>query len=122
MHFELAEEHRMLQDLVQKFVKDELMPLEGAVLAREASGQDAALTPAERVRLDKVSKDLGLWSLDAPESEGGMGMPYVALVGVNEALGSTIATYTLPPDSPNLQMLAATVNDQQREAYLGHYA
>jgi drug/metabolite transporter (DMT)-like permease len=38
----------------------------------------------ERVRLDKVSKDLGLWSLDAPESEGGMGMPYVALVGVNE--------------------------------------
>jgi alkylation response protein AidB-like acyl-CoA dehydrogenase len=51
-----------------------------------------------------------------------MGMPYVALVGVNEALGSTIATYTLPPDSPNLQMLAATVNDQQREAYLAPYA
>ena len=122
MHFELAEEHRMLQDLVQKFVRDELMPLETAVMAREASGQDAALTATERARLDKVSKDLGLWSLDAPESEGGMDMPYVALVAVNEALGSTIATYTLPPDSPNLRMLAATVNERQREAYLAPYA
>jgi acyl-CoA dehydrogenase len=122
MHFELAEEHRMLQDLVQKFVRDELMPLETAVMAREASGQDAALTSTERARLDKVSKDLGLWSLDAPESEGGMDMPYVALVAVNEALGSTIATYTLPPDSPNLRMLAATVNERQREAYLAPYA
>ena len=32
MHFELAEEHRMLQDLVQKFVRDELIPLEPAVI------------------------------------------------------------------------------------------
>ena len=28
MDFELAEEHRMLKDLVARFVKDELMPLE----------------------------------------------------------------------------------------------
>ena len=63
MHFELAEEHRMLQDLVQKFVRDELIPLEGAVLAREASGQDAALTAVERAWFDKISKDLCLWNI-----------------------------------------------------------
>mgnify|MGYP000300715514 CR=1 FL=1 len=34
MDFELSEEHRMLQDLVQRFVQDELMPLEPEVLAR----------------------------------------------------------------------------------------
>ena len=28
MSFELSEEHRMLRDLVKKFVDDELMPLE----------------------------------------------------------------------------------------------
>nr|WP_321441231.1 acyl-CoA dehydrogenase family protein [uncultured Hyphomonas sp.] len=122
MKFELDEEHRMLADLVQRFVRDELMPLEGAVLEREANGQGAYLTLEERQRLDKISKDLGLWSLDAPEDAGGMGMPHVALVAVNEALGSTVATYTLPPDSPNLRMLMTTVNEQQRKAYLEPYA
>ena len=122
MDFELAEEHRMLADLVQRFVRDELMPLEGAVLERDAAGQGAHLTAEERQRLDRISKELGLWSLDAPEDAGGMGMPHVALVAVNEALGSTVATYTLPPDSPNLRMLMATANEQQRKAYLEPYS
>ncbi len=112
----------MLRDLVQKFVRQELMPLEAAVLTREANGQDPELTAEERGRIDAISRDLGLWSLDAPVEDGGMGMPHVALVAVNEALGSTVAKYTLPPDSPNLQMLAATVNERQREAYLAPYA
>ncbi len=122
MNFELEDDHRMLRDLVQKFVRQELMPLEAAVLTREANGQDPELTQEERSGIDKISQDLGLWSLDAPVQDGGMGMPHVALVAVNESLGSTVAKYTLPPDSPNLQMLAATVNDRQREAYLAPYA
>ncbi|MBU1288693.1 MAG: acyl-CoA dehydrogenase family protein [Alphaproteobacteria bacterium] len=122
MDFELAEEYRMLRDLVQRFVREELIPLEAGVLERDAEGKGAYLTASERERLDKVSKEMGLWSLDAPEDAGGMGMPHVALVAVNEALGSTVAQYTLPPDSPNLQMLMATVNEQQRTAYLEPYA
>jgi alkylation response protein AidB-like acyl-CoA dehydrogenase len=122
VNFELEDDHRMLRDLVQKFVRQELMPLEAAVLTREANGQDPELTQEERSGIDKISQDLGLWSLDAPVQDGGMGMPHVALVAVNESLGSTVAKYTLPPDSPNLQMLAATVNDRQREAYLAPYA
>ena len=35
----LAEEHRMLKDLVANFVRDELMPLEAEVLEREAEGE-----------------------------------------------------------------------------------
>ncbi len=122
MNFELAEEHRMLADLVQRFVRDHLMPLESAVLAREAAGEDSELTPEERTALDAVSRDMGLWSLDAPEEAGGHGMPHVALVAVNEALGSTVAKYVLPPDSPNLAMLAATCTPEQREVYLAPYA
>ena len=122
MDFELAEEYRMLRDLVQRFVREELIPLEAGVLERDAEGKGAYLTASERERLNKVSKEMGLWSLDAPEDAGGMGMPHVALVAVNEALGSTVAQYTLPPDSPNLQMLMATVNEQQRTAYLEPYA
>lgn len=98
MNFELDDDHRMLADLVQQFVRDHLMPLEPAVLAREAAGGDSELAATERVTLDAVSKDMGLWSLDAPEEVGGMGLPHVALVAVNEALGSTVAKYTLPPE------------------------
>ena len=122
MNFELDEDHRMLADLVRRFVEDELIPMEPAILQREASGQPAVLTHEEKARIDKVSKDLGLWSLDAPVDVGGYDLPHVAMVAVNEAMGRTITAYTLPPDSPNLRMLMTTVNEQQKEAYLAPYA
>ena len=122
MDFALSDEHRMLKELAQRFVKDELMPLEANVLARDAAGQGIGISPEERARVDEVSQKLGLWGLDAPEDVGGFDLPQVALIGVNEALGSTVTPYTLPPDSPNLRMLMATVNERQREAYLAPYA
>ena len=49
--FELSEEHRMLQDLVAKFIDRDVMPLEKAVLARETSGEKSALSDAEETTL-----------------------------------------------------------------------
>ena len=71
MDFELAEDHRMLKDLVANFVRDELMPLEAAVLEREAKGEGLKLSREETARIDAVSRELGLWGLDAPEDVGG---------------------------------------------------
>ncbi|MBL6852257.1 MAG: acyl-CoA dehydrogenase [Alphaproteobacteria bacterium] len=121
MDFELSEEHRMLKDLVHRFVQDELIPLEAGVLEREAKGQGLGIGEKEIARIDKVSRELGLWGLDAPTDIGGMDLPAVAMIGVNEELGRTITPYTLPPDSPNLRMMMATVNERQREAYLAPY-
>ena len=121
MDFALSDEHRMLKELVARFVQDELMPLEAGVLAREAAGGGLSIGAKEHARLDEVSRSLGLWGLDAPEDVGGIDLPNVAMVGVNEELGKTITPYTLPPDSPNLRMLAATVNERQRQAYLAPY-
>jgi acyl-CoA dehydrogenase len=121
MDFELSEEHRMLKDLVHRFVEDELMPLEAGVLEREAKGQGLSIGPKETARIDEVSRSLGLWGLDAPTDIGGMDLPAVAMIGVNEELGRTVTPYTLPPDSPNLRMLMATVNERQRVAYLEPY-
>jgi acyl-CoA dehydrogenase len=121
MEFELAEEHRMLKDLVARFVKDELLPLEADVLKREAEGQGLGIGRDAHARLDEVSKSLGLWGLDAPEDIGGADLPAVAMVGVEEELGRTVTPYTLPPDSPNLRMLRATVNERQKAAYLEPY-
>jgi acyl-CoA dehydrogenase len=121
MNFDLDEDHRMLKDLVRRFVDDHLNPLEAGVLEREAAGGAAALTGEETLKVDAVSKEMGLWGLDAPEDVGGADLPHVAMVAVNEELGRSITNYTLPPDSPNLRMMMATVNEQQRVAYLAPY-
>jgi acyl-CoA dehydrogenase len=121
MDFALSEEHQMLKDLVARFVREQLMPLEPIVLEREACGKGAALTGEEKTPLDKLSRELGLWGLDAPEDIGGADLPAVALIGVNEELGMTVTPYVFPPDSPNLRMLMATVNEEQREQYLAPY-
>ena len=97
MEFALSEEHRMLKDLVRRFVDDQLMPLEARVLAREAAG--GGDRHARRARPDRRSRmRLGLWGLDAPEDVGGSDLPTVAMVGVEEEIGRTVTPYTLPPE------------------------
>jgi acyl-CoA dehydrogenase len=121
MHFALEEEHKLLQELVARFVRENLMPLEQKVLERDASGQGAYLSHEEHDRIDAVSREMGLWGLDAPEDVGGADLPTVAMIGVNIEMGKTCVPYHLPPDSPNLRMLMATVNEDQRERYLAPY-
>jgi acyl-CoA dehydrogenase len=121
MH-KVSEEHGMLRDLVKKFVRNELMPLEKNILDRFAAGQPAALSDEENRKLFKQCKELGLWALDVPEEAGGANLPAVALVGVNEELGYTAVPFTFPPDSPNLHMMLATVTPEQRKKYLEPYA
>ncbi len=122
MPFDLVEEHRMLRDVVAKFVDNELMPLEKAVLARETSGGKVGLTEAEEAPLLAKCRELGLWALDAPEEIGGANLPAVALMAVNEEIGRTVVPFTFPPDSPNLHMLMATASPLQRKKYLEPYA
>jgi alkylation response protein AidB-like acyl-CoA dehydrogenase len=121
MNFELDHEHVMLKELVGKFVRDQLMPYEANVIARENVGQGTYLTPEETAKVDAVSRELGLWGLDAPEEVGGMNLPMVAMVGVSEELGKTVVPYYLPPDSPNLRMLMVAADERQRAAYLEPY-
>ncbi|HXN44585.1 MAG TPA: acyl-CoA dehydrogenase family protein [Xanthobacteraceae bacterium] len=122
MDFELSEEHRMLKELVARFVADALVPLEPDVLERESRGEGAGLTESERKPIDAKARELGLWGLDAPTEFGGSDLPVEAMVGVHEELGKTVTPYTFPPDSPNLRMLMVAANAEQRRTYLGPYA
>jgi len=119
---ELSEEHRMVRDLVTRFVERELMPLEPQVLAREAGGGRIALTPEEEGPLRAKAKELGLWGLDVPEEFGGADLPVLPLMAVEEEMGRTLTPFIFPPDSPNLHMMLAVANAEQRERYLRPYA
>ncbi len=122
MPVDMSEEHRMLQELVGKFVDEQLMPLEPNVISREIAGEQPSLTFAEEAQLLAKCKQLGLWGLDAPEELGGANLPAVALMAVNEELWRTIVPFTFPPDSPNLHMLLAVASAEQRKKYVEPYA
>ena len=122
MEFELPPEYQMIKDTVQRFVREELMPLEPGVLAREAKEGICKLTTKEKAVLLEKCKNLGLWGLDVPKEYDGMNLSSVAMVGINEAIGTTPVPFTFPPDSPNLHMLKETVNEIQKEKYLIPYA
>ncbi len=122
MTFELEVEHRMLKDVVARFVREDLIPLENAVMAREASGGLLSLSSDEHAALDAKAQALGLWGLDAPTELGGSDLPVTAMVGVYEEMGRTITPYGLAPDSPNLRMLLQAADAGQRERYLAPYA
>jgi len=117
-----AEEEEMLFELVDRFVADQLMPLEHAVMAREASGQPLALLPEEEGPLLELSKELGLWALDAPEEVGGAALPARVMLPIIERLYGTIVPFRFPPDSPNLHMLMAVATPEQKAKYMEPYA
>jgi alkylation response protein AidB-like acyl-CoA dehydrogenase len=122
MSFELPEEYRMLRDLVARFVDEELMPLEPKILERELRGEYPKLTREEEEPLFAKCRELGLWGLDAPKEFGGMDLPAVALMPVNEELWRSVVMFILPPDSPNLHLLMAIASEEQKKKYLEPYA
>src|SRR5918911_5402945 len=122
MSAQLCEEHRQLQDLVARFVDRELMPLEPTIIEREIRGEHPTLSPDEAAPLLAKCRELGLWALDVPEEFGGMNLPAVALMAVNEELWRTIVPFRFPPGSPNLYMLMAVAAPEQKQKYLEPYA
>jgi acyl-CoA dehydrogenase len=116
------DEHRQLQDLVARFVARELMPLEPALLAREARGEELRLSEDELATLHAKCRALGLVALDAPTELGGADLPTTALMRVQEELSRSIVPFAFPPESPVLRLLLAAASEEQKRRYLAPYA
>jgi alkylation response protein AidB-like acyl-CoA dehydrogenase len=72
MDFQLNDEQRLLIDVVRRFVREEIIPLEADL------DPDADSLPSEhRERLTKMTKEMGLYGLDIPEEYGGPGVDIV---------------------------------------------
>ena len=68
MDFNLPQELQMLKDTVRKFVDKELIPIEMHTI------ENMELKPDIRERLEKKTKEMGLWMFDVPEEYGGGGL------------------------------------------------
>ena len=121
MNFDLELDHRMIRDLVARFVKDELIPLEAAVMAREADGQRFGLLDDERAHSTSARDS----SAQGPRraARGRRRRPAGRRDGRRERSDRRDRDpYILPPDSPNLRMLCEVADDAQRARYLDPYA
>ncbi|MDA8372978.1 MAG: acyl-CoA dehydrogenase family protein [Actinomycetota bacterium] len=69
MNLELTDEQKMLVETVRRFVREEIVPLEG-----DLDPDADALHPEDEVRLVTKVKAMGLYGLDIPEQFGGPGI------------------------------------------------
>src|SRR5215471_18923484 len=102
MDFTLLEEHRMLQDTVRRFIRQELLPLESLVLQRDTQGLTGEeLLPNDvEERLLAKARDAGLWGLDVPEEFGGLNLGALPKCLATEELYKTITPFTFHRTHP----------------------
>ena len=120
-----ADELAMLRDLVRRFVEDELIPLEPAVMERGLRyGATAAplIPPDAHARLISRCRELDLFGIDVPPELGGHGYGATFKIVALEELRRSIVPFVLPPDSPSLHMMIAACDQAQRDKYLLPYA
>lgn len=125
MDFTLPEDVRMIQDVVARFVKAELIPLERMVIQREAERgfkDDPILPPEVDKKLQAKAREIGLWGIDVPEEFGGQNLGALTKTVVTEQLKHSIVPFILPPESPNLFFLKDQCRGDQIERYLLPYS
>jgi len=114
MDFNLPEELQMLKDTVRKFVDKELIPIEMHTI------ENMELKPDIRERLEKKTKEMGLWMFDVPEEYGGGGLGSLAQVLVWEELARTAA---LPSRGqgifgPEIRPILYALNPEQKNRFM----
>jgi acyl-CoA dehydrogenase len=107
MDFRLTEEQKLIQNTAAQFVKRELLPREGAYLQQEelflppGDPPRRELDPDVREALIQRAKQVGLWTLETPESAEGSALSAVARVLIHREFGRTILPFE-PPAIPAL--------------------
>jgi alkylation response protein AidB-like acyl-CoA dehydrogenase len=90
----LPKEIQEFCDVARRIVREELIPLEQEWLSspnhaygmRELPAVRAVFKPEVAARLEKVSRDTGLFYLMVPQEHGGLGLPLLAQVAILEQL------------------------------------
>ena len=116
MDLALTEEQKLIVDNVQRFVREEVAPLE-AHLDPDAD----EISPGDFERLSKITQDMGLYGLDTPPEYGGPDINVVtrtlmALEMTQHRAGLYVPCYNTFGGARQAQMFEAT--EAQKERYL----
>ena len=96
MDFTISEQMETILGMVNRFVDEELIPLEGAMLHGDTAAVDEAIVEKQ----NKV-RQMGLWAANFPVEYGGLGLSLVDHGLLTEALGrSPFGTLRSAPRLP----------------------
>ena len=117
MDFTISEETRTMLELMERFIRKEVVPLETAFLTKSFAEIEAEI---EKRR--KKVKQMGLWAPAQPKDYGGMGLPLTEFALVSEVLGqSPLGHYIFgchAPDAGNIEILYEYGTPEQKRQWL----
>ncbi len=117
MNFEISDRIKAVLNKIDRFVEEELIPIEHEFFNRDFREMIPVL---EEKR--KTVKEMGLWGPNHPEKLGGMGLTLLEHGLVSESLGmSPLGHYVFgcqAPDAGNIEILHLHGTEEQKERYL----
>ncbi len=117
MDFEISDQMEAILGMVNDFVANEIIPLEGEMLHGDPDVLAAAVADKQR----KV-REMELWAPNHPVEYGGLGLGLVDHGLFTEALGRTPLGHTVfgcqAPDAGNIEILHKYATEEQREHFL----
>jgi acyl-CoA dehydrogenase len=122
MDFTLPEEVRQINEAIQRFLDEEVLPLEERHKGEVAEGRITPKVLELGAEIRRKSVALGYYTLHMPEHLGGGGMGHVAMTAFRETIaqsGSTILGMFIlgdPPMGPT--MILSKLTENQKFRYL----
>lgn len=117
MNFEISDKMKTIIEMIDEFVDNELIPMEGEFLFKDFR----ELLPLLNEKRNMVKK-MELWAPNHPVELGGMGLNLVEHGLVSEALGrSPLGHYVFgcqAPDAGNVEILHKYGTEEQNREYL----
>src|SRR5690554_5014463 len=116
MDLTLSDEQKMIVDMVRRFVREQIVPLEDKL------DPDAdELPPEDLQRLSKITQDMGLYGLDTPPEYGGPDIDLVTRALISFEMSQHRAGLYAPcygafGGARQAQLFEAT--EEQKEKYL----
>lgn len=116
MAFEISDKLESILEMVDEFVKKELIPLEKDYYKKDFSEMEPIL---EEKR--EMVRQMELWAPLHPKEFGGMELPLMDSAMIYEILGrSSMGTYVFgcqAPDAGNVEIIHKFGTDEQKETY-----
>jgi alkylation response protein AidB-like acyl-CoA dehydrogenase len=117
MDFTISEQMETILGMVNEFIEDELIPLEGEMLFG-----DADTLAREIAHKQEKVRQMELWAPGHPVEYGGLGLSLLDHGLLTEALGRSplghLVFGTQAPDAGNVEILHEYATDEQRERFL----
>lgn len=96
MDFEFSPDELMVRDMLSRFIKKGVRPLEMKFY------KEGTLDSEEQAKLERAVEQLGLWGATVPEEYGGFGLDMVSACVLEEELGQTFLPISIGDVPPML--------------------